>query len=324
VEAGPTPELALPSADRLKDFAPQAGHLTHMPSHIYVRVGQYEDATLVNELAAEADRSYIAACRAQGFYPGVYYPHNTHFLWYATSLEGRSAQALEAAQLTAKYAADNLCGPTQVLEAPRFRHLPLLVHLRFGEWDEVLRAKQPPSTNDFLVDRAMWHYARGMAFAAKGKSGAAAAELALLQEMADGDAAKALNNPMLPVTGILQVARMVLEAKVAWIKGAQAEGIAQLEEAVKAQDALPYMEPPFWYYPVRQTLGAALLESGDAERAEAVFREDLKHTPRNGWGLMGLRESLAKQGKATAAEHVDGQLAEAWRRADVELKMAWF
>src|SRR5688572_10114846 len=167
VEAGPQPELALPAADRLLDHAPQAGHLVHMPSHIYMRVGQYEDAVKSNERAIRADQSYIRHCRAQGFYPGAYYPHNIHFLWYAYLFQGRTTDALKAANRVAENARENYCGPRKAVEGARVRHLVWLTAARFGRWEDVLAVQQPPATNDFLVDRVMWHYARGLALAAR-------------------------------------------------------------------------------------------------------------------------------------------------------------
>jgi tetratricopeptide (TPR) repeat protein len=170
----------------------------------------------------------------------------------------------------------------------------------------------------------MWHFARGAAYAAKGKTDQAQAELTELERIAEGPEAEALNSPTLPVTGILKVARLVLAGNVAGARGEHADAIARLEQAVAAQDELPYMEPPFWHYPVRQTLGAALLRNGDHARAEEIFREDLKRTPRNGWGLLGLAESLRKQGNMIAAASVERERQKAWQHADVELKLEWF
>lgn len=324
VEAGPTPELALPSADRLAHCAPQAGHLVHMPSHIYFRVGQYHDATLANERAIQADRSYLRACRAQGFYPGAYYPHNIHFLWYATMFEGRSADALAAANKATEYAMDNVCGPIQVVEAPRFRHLPQFTHARFGRWTEVLNAPRPSSTNSFLVDRVMWHFARGLALTAQKEPEAAAREQAEMCKLIHSDAAQALNSPQFPATDTLAVAEHLLAGKVAEARGETGAMVEHLEKAVAAEDALPYMEPAFWPFPTRPTLGAALLRSGQAARAEAVFREDLKRFPRNGWGLFGLEQSLRQQGKTHAAESVRREFEITWRHADTGLDLAWF
>jgi tetratricopeptide (TPR) repeat protein len=324
VEAGPTPELGLPAADRLLNFAPQAGHLVHMPSHIYMRVGQYHDAVKSNQRAVKADQSYIRHCRAQGFYPGVYYPHNVHFLWYATLFEGRSAEALAAAKKVSEYALDNYCGPSKAFEAPRFRHLPWLTWMRFGRWDEVLKVAEPSSTNDFLVDRVFWHFTRGLAYAARGQADAAAQEHAELVKLARSDAAKKLDNPQFPATGVLAVADHWLAGKVAGARGDTRGMIQQLEQAVAAEDALPYMEPAYWPLPVRPTLGAAWLQAGDAAKAEQVFREDLKHWPRNGWALLGLEQSLRRQGKTQSAESVRREFDQAWKRADVVLELAWF
>src|SRR6185503_11555394 len=182
VEAGPSPEHGLPAADRLANYAPAAGHLVHMPAHIYIRVGQYHDAVLANERALKADRDYIRQCRALGFYPGAYYPHNMYFLWWAELFEGRSKDALRTANETATYAVDNYCGPKKALEAPRLRHLPWLTLARFGRWDEVLAIAQPPNTNDFLVDRAMWHFTRGLAFAAQKNAAPAEREQVALEQ----------------------------------------------------------------------------------------------------------------------------------------------
>jgi hypothetical protein len=324
VEAGPNPELGLPAADRLLNFAPHAGHLVHMPGHIYIRVGQYADATRANELAIKADENYIRECKAQGFYPGVYYPHNLHFLWYALVFEGRSAEALQAANKVAAYAAENYCGPSKAFEAPRFRHLPWLTAARFGQWDEVLKVPQPAATNDFLVDRALWHFARGLALAANRKADAAALELAELSKLAASDDAKKLDSPQFPVTGVLRVADHWLAGRIAGAKGDWRAAAEHLGKAATVEDSLPYMEPAYWPFPSRPALGAALLEAGDAVKAEEVFRADLKQFPRNPWGLLGLEQSLRRQGRESLAEIVHRQFAESWKRADVKLELAWF
>ena len=324
VEAGPTPEVGLPSADRLREAAPAAGHLVHMPAHIYVRVGQYDDAILANERAIKADRNYIRHCRAQGFYPGAYYPHNMHFLWWAQLFEGRSKEALRTANLTAQNALENFCGPKKALEAPRQRHLPWLTLARFGKWDEVVAVPQPPSTNDFLVDRALWHFCRGLAFAAHKNVAAAEGEQAALARIAASEEAKKLDSPAFPVSATLAVPAHWLAGKVAGAKGNTAEMIEKLEKAVAAEDAIPYMEPFYWPVPARLPLGAALLQANQAVKAEQVFREDVKRWPRNGWGLFGLEQSLRAQGKTQQADDVRRQFNEAWQRADVKLDLAWY
>ncbi|HHY86267.1 MAG TPA: hypothetical protein GYA07_12170 [Verrucomicrobia bacterium] len=324
VEAGPNPEWGLPSADRLLELVPQAGHLVHMPSHIYMRVGQYDDAEIANRRAVKADRSYVQSCAAQGFYPGVYYPHNEHFLWFATFFQGRSADALASARKTAQIAVDNFCGPNKAVEGPRFRHLPWLTQARFGKWDDVLKAPQPPSTNDFLIDRVMWHFVRGLACAAKGNAEAAAREHDALKRLVERGETVKLDDPAFPTTGVLAVANHWLAGKVAEAKGDTAAAIDHLRKAVEAEDALPYMEPPYWPVPVRPALGAVLLKAGKASEAEEVFRKDLQEWPRNGWGLLGLEQSLRAQGKADSAEIVRREFEAAWKRADVKLDLAWF
>ena len=324
VEAGPNPELGLPAADRLRDFAPGAGHLVHMPSHIYVRVGQYHDAILANERAVKADRDYIRACRAQGFYPGVYYPHNLHFLWWAQVFDGRSAAALRTARRVAQHANDNYCGPSKALEAPRLRHLPWLTLVRFGRWDAMLEAPKPAAQADFLVDQALWHFARGLALVSKPDPVAAAVELEALTALAESEGARQLDSPAFPVSDTLAVARRWLAGRVAELQGDPNAMIRHFEDAVAAEDALPYMEPTFWPLPVRPTFGAALLRAGDPARAEAVFREDLARVPRHAWGLLGLEQSLRAQGRAESADLVRREFEAAWARADIGLELAWF
>jgi tetratricopeptide (TPR) repeat protein len=295
-----------------------------MPAHIYMRVGQYADAVVANERAVKADRAYLRQCRALGFYPGVYYPHNLHFLWWAQLFEGRSEDALRTAQDAATYAADNYCGPTKAVEAPRLRHLPWLTLARFGRWDEILALAQPPGTNAFLVDRALWHFTRGLAFAARQAAGDAERERAALGALADGDEARTLSSPLFPVSDTLAVSAHWLAGQVAGAQGDQRGRVEHLERAVAAEDALPYMEPSFWPIPVRPALGVAWLQAGDAAKAEQVFREDLRRWPRNGWGLFGLEQALRAQGKPQSADLVRREFEAAWKRADVPLALEWF
>lgn len=320
VEAGPEPARGLPSAARLRRYAPAAGHLVHMPSHIFVRVGQYQDAVEANEEAAKADRRYIAACQVQGFYPGAYYPHNLHFLWFAKLFQGRAEESLEAAKQVAAYALSPLCGTT-VVEKPRFTWLPLVTQLRFGRWDDVLAASEPPETQPY--DRAIWHYARARAFAAKGDAAAAAAEANLLEKLADSEGVKSVDNPAFPATPTLAVARHIAQASVAAARGEHERRIERLRQAVEAEHALPYMEPSFWWYPTRQTLAAALLELGRAAEAEREFRADLAEFPRNGWSLFGLSAALRAQQKSEAATLVEREFAAAWDKSDVKLQLDW-
>jgi tetratricopeptide (TPR) repeat protein len=324
VEAGPSPHLAEAAADRLANAVPALGHLTHMPAHIYLRMGRYEDAIESNVRAVAADERYIASCLAQGFYPGVYYPHNVHFLWQAQLLTGRSAEAIGSARKVSDYANAALCG-TPVVEAPRFRHLVLVTWARFGKWDEILAEPSPAADAEFVVDRAAWRYARALAQLARGNTEAAVAEGAAFQSEATSDAAaKAAENPYFPVRQVLKVAGHLIDGKIAEAKGDKEKMVAELTAAVDAQDKMPYMEPPFWFYSARQTLGAALLRAGDATGAEVAFRGDLKVFPRNSWGLLGLSESLKAQGREGDATSVEREFSAAWKHADTKLDLAWF
>ena len=320
VEAGPDPARALPSAARLRRYAPAAGHLVHMPSHIYVRVGQYQDAVDANEEAARADRRYIAACQAQGFYPGAYYPHNLHFLWYAKLFQGRAAESLDAAKQVASYALSPLCGTT-VVEKPRFTWLPLVTLLRFGRWDEVLAQPEPPSTQPY--DRAIWRYARARAFAVKRDAAGAEREAKALESLAESEAVKSVDNPGFPASPTLLVARHLAQASVAEARGDRERQLERLRQAVDAEHALPYMEPSFWWYPARQTLAAALLAAGRAAEAEQEFRTDLAEFPRNGWSLYGLVAALRAQQKTDAAAMVEREFQAAWSKSDVKLQLEW-
>ncbi len=320
VEAGPHPEKGVPSADRIGKLTPKAGHLVHMASHIYVRVGRYHDASTVNERATKVDESYLKNVKpAPGVYPGGYYPHNVHFLWYATDLEGRSQDSIEAAKKISEYTIDLRCG---AIEGPRQRYLPLLAYSRFGEWGEILQEKLPGP--EFPFDRAMAHYARGIAFAAQGEVPSAQDELAAFKKLQASEAVKALDNPYFPGTKILAVAEPMLVGKIARAVGRNEDYVALMRMAVKAEHALSYMEPPYWHYSAKLSLGAALLKAGQTVEAEKVFRETLKDLPQNGWPLFGLEQSLRAQGKDTEAKAVAKEFKKAWKHADTRLDLSWF
>jgi len=319
VEAGPHPEKGVPSADRIGRLTPRAGHLVHMASHIYVRVGRYHDASTVNERAAAVDEEYMKKVQPTGTYPGGYYPHNVHFLWFATDLEGRSKDSIRAAKKVSEYTIDLRCG---AIEGPRQRYLPLLAYARFGRWQEILKEPLPPAELPF--DRAMAHYARALAFAAQANVTQAAEEFAAFRKLQASDAVKKMDNPYFPGTKILAVAEHMLAGKIAGAANKPEEMIRHLREAVKAEGALSYMEPPYWYYAARLSLGAGLLKAGQAAEAEQVFRETLKELPANGWPLFGLEQSLRAQGKDAEAKQVAKEFKRAWKHADTKLDLAWF
>jgi hypothetical protein len=319
VEAGPNPEKGVPSADRIGKLTPKAGHLVHMASHIYVRVGRYHDASTVNERATDVDEGYMKKAKPTGTYPGGYYPHNVHFLWFATELEGRSRDSLTAAKKVSQYTLDLRCG---AIEGPRQRYLPLLSHARFGRWKEILKAEMAAA--EFPFDRAMTHYARGLAFAAGGSLSEAQSELDAFRKLQTNAAVVAMDNPYFPGTKILAVAGHLLAGKVAAAQNSHGTALEAFRAAVQAEHELPYMEPPFWHYPARLSLGAALLKSGQPVEAEKAFRETLKEFPANGWPLFGLEKSLRAQGRDAEAGQIAKEFKKSWKHADVKPQLDWY
>lgn len=315
VEASSDPGRAEAAADTLLTLVPGSGHLVHMPAHTYWRVGRYHDAAEANVRAAAVDEQYIAQCNAQGFYPALYYPHNIHFLWAASSMEGRSAVAIDAARRVAANVRIE-----QIREFPTvefFRTIPLLALTQFGRWDEILAEPMPDASLRYAT--AIAHYARGVALARKGDLAAAHRERDQLVPLRDTTEILFLDTNDYPAVTLLQIADALLEGEIAMAAGSVDAAVGHFERAVALQDGLPYMEPPFWYYPTRQSLGAALLAAGRAGEAEAVYRRDLEDYPHNGWSMFGLAESLAAQGRADEAAEVREMFTHVWARADVEL-----
>jgi len=315
------PEKAEAAADRLAPLAPDAGHLVHMPGHIYYRVGRYQDAARVNVNAIGSDEAYFARCRPGDFYRAAYYPHNIHFLWAAASTEGQSAEAMSTARsLAAKVEAFH----AQLPLVEEFLAVPVLTMARFGKWDAVLAEPAPPA--DRVYQRAMWHYARGLAFARSGRPDAAAHDLASLQLAVSDPKAQELMlaGDTATAASLLAIAEAHLRGELAAARGETDAAVAALTDAVTKQHALTYMEPPPFYYPVRQALGAVLLEGGRAAEAEQVYRADLEEWPKNGWSLFGLSHSLSAQGKADEAGWTEQGFTRAWARADVELTASRF
>ena len=288
VEASATPERALAPANRLAALAPAAGHIVHMPAHVYIRTGDYQAAVKANEQAAIADRAYIKATAAQGIYPMMYYSHNLHFIAMCAAMNGNYAEAKKNADLLMS----NIKPHVQDMPLEGFTTIPLAVEVRFHHWNEILQAPQPGA--EFKTATMFWHFARGMALAGTGKVEEAEAEYKIV---ADAEAATPpdaifqmpINNK---TKDILKIAKNVLGAQLAMSRKNMNAGIQSLREAVAIQDGLHYNEPADWFFPVRESLGAALLKNGDASAAEKVFREDLERTPRNPRSLWGLHEAL--------------------------------
>jgi len=314
VEPSTSPERGEAAADTLGGLAPGAGHLVHMPSHIYLRVGRYADASAANERAAAADESYIAQCRAQGFYPAAYYPHNIHFLFASAAFEGRSEVSLTAARKLADAVPPEILAAEPTSE--EFAPMALFARVRFGRWEEILGLLPPPAEQRYV--QGVFRFARGMAQAALGRSSEASRELSILlgieRELASSELVFASGSTP---SQLLSIGAHVLHGRIAFEVGSYAEAIDAFEAAVEIQDTLPYTEPPPWYAPARESLGAALLADDQAAEAERVFREQLEHTPRNGWSLLGLVQSLEAQGKDASAERA--AFDEAWQRADFAL-----
>ena len=313
------PGKAEVAADTLLPLLPAAGHMVHMPAHIYQRVGRYSDAIRSNELAIVADEDYITQCRAQGLYPMGYYPHNIHFLWFAATADGQSARALEAARKVAAKIDDDTLQALPIVAG--FRVVPYLALTRFGRWDEMLREPEPPA-NAYL--RGMWHYSRGISFVAKNDVAAAEGELAKLTALLPD---KMLDGPLFsPNTGrnVLSIAPEVLRAEIAAARGQHDVAIAHAEKAVRLEDALVYTEPSEWHYPPRHLLGALLLQAGRAAEAETVYWEDLRRNRDNGWALYGLLQAVKAQNRADDAALIEARLRKAWERADVRLTASRF
>ena len=291
------PERAVEPAERLAGLMPGAGHIVHMPGHIYIRVGRYEDAIKANEHAIHADETYIRdANPTMGVYVAGYYPHNYDFLAFAASMIGREARAIETAEKMVKLISPEMMrAPGMAFAQKHFtRHLEMKV--RFRRWDDILRAEAPAA--DVRVARAMWHYARGRAHAAKGNIAAAAADLAQVRAARDDKALASERLEFNSVGQILSIAAEVLAGSLAQARGDDAAAIDHLRSAARIEDELAYGEPPEWSVPVRQELGRVLIEAGRLAEAEQVFREDLQRFPKNTWSLEGLRQ--ASRGQAAA------------------------
>lgn len=314
MEGSSTPEAAEASADRLAGLMPAAGHIVHMPAHIYLRVGRYADAAEANVRAIAADEDYLAQCQAQGLYPVSYYPHNLHFLWAAATFEGRSVVAIEAAREVASKVPHHHAGA--LAWTADFPVTPWLAYARFGQWRELLTEPAPPASEPYAM--GIWHYARGLAFVARSEGERAEAELAALTSLLDHEAFRTTLKD-LPLLTNLQIASRIVGGELASWAGRHDEAIRLGREAVALEASLPYSEPPVWHQSPRHVLGALLLAAGRASDAEAEYRLDLERFRENGWALFGLWQSLEAQGRTREAEAVRARYEKAWSRADVPL-----
>jgi tetratricopeptide (TPR) repeat protein len=308
VEASTDPQRAEAPADRLGRLAPGAGHLVHMPSHIYYRVGRYLDSLEANRQAVAADEAYFARYKASGIYPNAYYPHNVHFLLVSAQMAGDGKAVIESAAKLDGVISNDFAKAVPFVQS--MKAAPYFAHVQFSTPQAILALPDPGGDMPFL--RAMWHYARGVAQASRSDFAGANAELdaiARIAGSADFSQHKAWG---VPAHEVLAIAQHVVKARVAQRRGDLKAAAEEFRAAVALQDQLPYMEPPYWYYPVRQSLGATLLMSGDLDGAEAAFRESLARAPSNGWSLYGLREVYRKRGDPRAAEATEALLQRAW------------
>lgn len=315
VEASPTPERALPCAERLPRLMPGAGHIVHMPAHVYLRVGRYEEAAQANIAAVEADARYFTKREgASGIYPQFYAPHNLHFLWATYLLSGQSGKALDTARALVERVATDDARANAALEG--FLPAVILTHARFGHWDAVLAHPAPPSELRYVT--GIWHYARGLAFSARRDVRAAGTELERVRAIAaatDEDLVIILNT----APALLTLAAEVLAGDIAAREGQVDQAVAHFRTAVRLEDSLTYDEPPPWYHPVRNRLGEALLAAGRAAEAERVFRDDLQLVRETGWSLSGLERALRARGRVREADLVARRFQEAWKHADAPM-----
>ena len=316
VEASRNPGRAEWCADRLGGLVPGAGHLVHMPAHIYIRIGRYHDASEANLRAAAADESYISQCRVQGFYPAAYYPHNIHFLWASAQMEGRAELAIESARRVVRAIDSEMVDEVPALE--EFLPTPFYALARFARWEELLAQPEPPAQYPFTL--GMYDHAVGLAHVAKGQL----SEAYERQKRLARSASSAAMEELVMLSGasaadLLALADLVLQAEIAKSEGRVEVSFALLKRAIEAQDALPYSEPPPFYFPIRQLLGHRQLEAGLAAEAEATFLRELEDFPHNGWSLSGLERALREQGRELEADDVRDSFERAWAMADVKL-----
>ena len=309
------PKKAEAASDRLLPLLPAAGHMVHMPSHIYQRVGRYADAIKSNQLAIAADEDYITQCRAQGLYPIGYYPHNLHFLWFAATFDGQSKVAIEAARKTASKVDPEMLKQLPLLAA--FKVVPYYALIRFGRWDEMIAEPMPAGAPPFLV--GTYHFARGMAYVHKNQLPLAEKDLEMIRQVLKD---KSLDSPLFSpntAAAVLAIAPEMLAGEIAAARQQFDVAISHLDRAVRLEDALVYTEPSEIMYPPRHLLGAVLLQAGRPAEAETVYWDDLKRFPDNGWALIGAVQALKAQGKNEQAAVVQARFDKAWARSDVKL-----
>ncbi|HCY63840.1 MAG TPA: hypothetical protein DHV59_13645 [Oxalobacteraceae bacterium] len=318
VEASTDPKRAEPYAERLGKLLPGAGHLVHMPAHIYYRVGRYQDSLGVNKQAVSVDEAYIASQKPEGIYPQGYYPHNVHFLMVSAQMAGDGDTAVKAADKLSAVVSDEAARMFAI--AQPVKAAPYFAHAQFSR-PEAIQALPAPGA-DLPYVEGIWRYARGVAYAMQGDTFRAAQESEAIGRLRDSGDFSKLDEAMVPARDVLQIARLVVDARIAQAKGDLPAAIGGFEQAVALEDKLAYMEPPYWYYPLRQSLGALRLLNGDADGAEQAFRASLAKAPNNGWSLYGLAEVYKKRGEPERAAAAEKLFAKSWAGKPGQLTLA--
>jgi tetratricopeptide (TPR) repeat protein len=326
VEASADPQRGVVAADRLRTLIPGSGHLVHMPAHIYARVGRWNDAVLANQVAIKADNEYLSMCRGnyKGVYPLGYVPHNPHFLWFAASMGGQSKVAQDAARMTAERV--NL---PELMRQEGFAGLqhywltPWFDDVRFGRWEAISARSNPAPDLPYVT--AIWHYAEAMAALRTNRAEEARKHYDALAKLAADPLMETLMVwDRYPLAHAAHIAERTVAAELALARGDRSAAVEAYEQAVRVEDKIPYDEPPGWHAPVRQSLGAVLMQAGRAADAEAVYREELRRNPGNGWSLKGLTLALEAQGRRDDASRAAKEYEAAWKHADVQLVASRF
>jgi len=319
VEGSPNPQRAILEADRLRRLVPDSSHMVHMPSHIYSRVGRWEDAAQANLDALKADRAYRAAYPRPGLY-SMYMAHNAHFLAWVSMMQGRNVEALRCARLMVSEIPDEFLNEYAAIADGYMAIVPETL-MRFGRWEEILREPEP--RQDLLLARALWHYTRAVALTGLNRKDEARTEQeAFAKAVKAVPADRTMGNNS--ASDILAIAALVLNGEIRSKENDLDGSVSQLQQAVGLEDKLKYDEPPDWIQPVRHTLGAVLLAANRASEAETIYRKELQRNPENGWALLGLRDALRGQGKQREAQSVETRLGKAWSKADISPKSTCF
>jgi tetratricopeptide (TPR) repeat protein len=308
VEASTDPRRAEAYADRLAGLMPGAGHLVHMPSHIYYRIGRYADSLETNRAAVAVDERYLAQANAHGIYPGGYFPHNVHFLMVSAQMAGDGPTALQAAEKLADMAADGRMADAAWVQP--IMAAPYFVHAQFSDMATSAAVADPGDKRPYV--KAMWLYLRGVKAAESGNWTTTESAADALQRLVREGDFHDLEAAGVPGKAVVELAERVVRARLAQHRGDLAGAVRHFEAAIGIEDALPYLEPPYWYYPVRQSLGAVKLQTGDLLGAVAAFQQSLERAPNNGWALYGLAEAYRRLGKTNEAESAMARYNKAW------------